>query len=162
MKRFLVTMAFAVLPLFPSAAFAQPKSVPQMAKVPRSFDETFGTLKNYFAPGYMNLFQLASADQSSGTIIVKRSNIDQNTWSKWAYCKLSPLHMLDTLRDGSVTVHIKLQRADKDSTYVTVTADFQGTYGLGSTVNAAPCISTGVLEKDILTAAGAPSANSAK
>jgi hypothetical protein len=162
MKRLLVTIGFTALALLPSAASAQPKSVPQMAKVAKGYDETFGTLKNYFAPGYMNLFEIVSADQASGAIVVKRSNIDQNTWSKWAYCKLSPMHMLDTLRDGSVTVHIKLQRAGSDSTYVTVATDFQATYGLGSALNTAQCISTGLLEKDIMAAAGAAPAPQTK
>ncbi len=159
MRGFLLAIVFTALVLWPAAAPAQPKSIPQIAKVPKTFSETFRTLKNYFSPG--TPFTLVTADEATGTIVAKRSNIDQNTWSQWAYCKLSPLHMLDSLEDGSVMVNVKVERAGNDSSYVTVSTNFEGTYGLASQVNTTQCTSRGVLEKNILAAIGAPSANAA-
>ena len=58
--------------------------------------------------------------------------------------------MLDSLRDGYVTMAIKLEPA-RHVTYTSTTADFEGIYGLmPSTGRVVPCVSRGVLEDQVL------------
>jgi hypothetical protein len=90
-----------------------------------------------------------SSDPKTRTLVVRRNYIDLDNWSKWAYCKVGPLDMLDSLRDGYVTMAIKLEPA-RGVTYTSTTADFEGIYGLTSTGKVVPCISTGVFEDNVL------------
>ena len=154
MKRFIVVLALDLLLLSFSRAWAQPAAVPRMAQVPRDSAQTFAALKQYFSSPASNLFHLVSADPGTGTIVAKRDNIDSQTWGEWAYCKLSPMHLLDTLQDGAATVNVKVEPSG-NSSFVTVNADFEGTYGLADSSDTTQCISNGVLEKDILAAVGA-------
>jgi len=64
--------------------------------------------------------------------------------------------MLDTLRASSVTLNIKIEPSGTTS-YVTVTADFEGTYGIMSSQSTMQCTSKGVLEGNILSIVGASS-----
>src|SRR5260370_7903767 len=98
MKRFIVVLA--VLVLCSSRAWAQPAAVTRMAQVPRDSRQTFATLKQYFSNPTSSMFRLVSADPRMGTIVARRDNIDSGTWTEWAYCKLSPMHLLDTLQDA--------------------------------------------------------------
>lgn len=69
---------------------------------------------------------------------------------------MSPTHLLDSLDNGGVTVKIKVEGVGRHTSYVHVDADFEGTYkSLGATQTAQQCVSKGVLEQNILAAAGA-------
>jgi hypothetical protein len=141
--------------LWSAVASAQPAVIPRSAQTPHDPAQTFATLKRYFSDPAMGMFELESAGERSHTLVAKRSGIDLQTWGQWAYCKLGPEHLLDSLVDGSVTVNVKVEAAGKTASFVTVRADFEGTYGIGSSETTTQCASNGVLEQNILTAAGA-------
>ena len=106
----------------------------------------------------MSRFKLVKADARSRTIIATRNGIDVGTWSQWAYCKMSPAHLMDSLDNGGVTVKIRVEGVGRHTSYVHVDADFEGTYqSLGATRTAQQCVSKGVLEQNILATAGRPS-----
>jgi hypothetical protein len=109
----------------------------------------YRALKTQFAGGWLGPYQVVSSDPKTRTLVVRRNYIDLDNWSKWAYCKVGPLDMLDSLRDGYVTMAIKLEPA-RGVTYTSTTADFEGIYGLASTGKVVPCVSTGVLEDNVL------------
>ncbi len=129
------------------------KLLPRSAEIARPTEQVFRALKNYFADSGMPRFELISADQAAGIIVAGRHGIDDNTWREWAYCELPAINMLDTLKDGAVTVNVRLKRDQPNRTYVTVTADFKGNYALGNAEHTVSCQSKGVLEKNILAAA---------
>jgi hypothetical protein len=152
----LVGILLSVAILWSAPASAQPTSIPQVGQAPRDATETFRRVRHYFSdPSLNGLFKLASADDAAHTIVAKRSGIDTQTWSEWAYCKLGPEHMLDTLQDSSATVKVKVEPSDRQSSYVTVRGYFEATYGLGASSSTTQCVSKGVLEKNVLLAAGA-------
>jgi len=156
MKRLSIAIAVGAAILWSGLAVAQPAVIPRIGQAPHSAGETFRKLKGYFSDEAASQFHLLSADSKSGIIVAKRSGIDTRTWSEWAFCKMSPSHLLDSLDDGSVTLRIKVDRSGKHSSYVRVDADFEGTYGgLGSNQNTQQCVSNGVLEQNILATAGA-------
>lgn len=156
MKRLSIAVAIGATILWSGLAVAQPAVIPRIGQSPHSASETFRKLKGYFSDEATNQFHLLSADSKSGTIVAKRSGIDTRTWSEWAFCKMSPSHLLDSLNDGSVTVKIKVDRSGKNSSYVRIDANFEGTYGgLGSNQSAQQCVSNGVLERNILATADA-------
>ena len=109
----------------------------------------YRALKTQFAGGQLGPWQVVSSDPKTRTLVVRRNYIDLDNWSQWAYCKVSPLDMLDSLREGYVTMAIKLEPA-RGVTYTSTTADFEGIYGLTSTGKVVPCISRGVLEDNVL------------
>ena len=109
----------------------------------------YRALKTQFAGGQLGPWQVVSSDPRTRTLVVRRNYIDIDNWSQWAYCKVGPLDMLDSLRDGYVTMAIKLEPA-RGVTYTSTTADFEGIYGLTSTGKVVPCISRGVLEDNVL------------
>lgn len=110
----------------------------------------FRTLRSRFAGGWLGPYQVVSSDRRSGTLVIRRNAIDADNWSKWAYCEVGPLDMLDSLRDGAVTVTIKLKPARR-ITYTSTAANFEGTYGLTAASKNVACMSRGVLEDNILT-----------
>ena len=160
MKRLSVAACYGVLALVVGcgAAFAQPAIIPHLGRAPHDANATFRTLKSYFADTALSQFRLVSADPATRTIVAKRSAIDSATWTKWAYCKMSATHLIDSLNDASATVNVKIDRAGRHASEVRVGADFEGTYGLGSNVTTQQCISNGVLEQSILVTAGVPAA----
>jgi hypothetical protein len=115
----------------------------------------FDRLKADFSGGKFGPYAIVSSDVPSRTVVAKRSNIDSAQWARWAYCRMGPLDMLDTLRDGSVTLTVSLQPATKWITWAAVKAEFTGTYAIGTQVKQTQCTSTGVLEEDILHRLGA-------
>jgi hypothetical protein len=144
--------------LTPAFAIEQPRMVPRANEVPKPIDEVFARLKKYFSDPSSN-FQLVSADPKTHTIVAKQSGIPSASWSNWAFCKTGPVEMIYKYEDGAVTVTVKLEKTTKHSTFVSVSADFQGAYRLGANENKVACESKFVLEDQILSVAGASSTN---
>lgn len=158
MKRSIISFAAVALFMRCSLALAQsapPASIPRIGTAPHSADQTFTMLKGYLA-NPVNFYQITSADERAHIIVARRGGIDTASWGQWAYCALGPSHMLDSLRDSAVTLNIKIEPSGTTS-YVTVTADFEGTYGIMSSQSTIQCTSKGVLEGNILSIVGASS-----
>ena len=156
MKRFAAAAMLVAAILWNGAVLAQPAGIPRIGQAPHSASQTFHKLKGYFSDETASQFHLVRADARTGTIVAKRSGIDTGTWSRWAYCKMSPTHLLDSLEDGTVTLKIKVEDSGGHSSYVHVDADFEGTCGgLGSNQTTQQCVSQGVLEQHVLATAGA-------
>ena len=144
--------------LTPALAIEPPRIVPRMNRVPKPVDEVFARLKKYFADSATSHFQLVSADAKNHTIVAKQSAIDNASWTNWAFCKTGPVQMIYKFEVGTVTVTVKLEKTTKQSTFASVSADFQGLYGLGANENKVACVSKFVLEDNILSVAGASNA----
>jgi hypothetical protein len=86
--------------------------------------------------------------------------IDGENWSRWAFCKTSAQQMIYQFEGGTVTVTVQLQKAGNQSAFVTVSADLQGNYGMGSQEATIDCVSKGSLERDLIAVAGGPSKES--
>ena len=155
---YLSIVAFLFLAtLTPAFAIEQPRIVPRANEVPKPIDEVFVRLKKYFSDP-MNHFQLVSEDPKTHTIVARESGVDSASWNNWAFCKTGPVEMIYKYEDGTATVTVKLEKTTKHSTFVSVAADFQGAYRLGSNENKVACQSKFVLEDQILSVAGASSA----
>lgn len=141
--------------LTPAFAIEAPRIVPRMNEIQKPVDEVYATVRKYFTDPSLSNFKLVSEDKKTHTLVAKLSGIDDESWRKWAFCETGPVQMIYKLEDGSVTVKIKLEKSTRRSTLATVSADFQGTYGLGANQNKVACTSKFVLEDDILAAAGA-------
>ncbi len=139
-----------------STAIETPRIVPRMYTVPQPIDVVFVRLKKYFSGSPKGNFQLVSADSKTHTIVAKLSGIDNATWSDWAFCKTGPVEMIYKYEDGTVMVTVKLDKTTKNSTFVSVSADFHAAYRLGANENNVACDSKFVLEDQVLAAAGAP------
>lgn len=167
MKRTLALLAAAVLTLGPTAAVAQkppvqaapaattPPAVAHRGQLTGQPDALFAQLKADLSGGKLGPFSVVSVDAPTRTIVARRSNIDSASWARWAYCRMGPLDLLDILRDGSVTLTVRLEPTTKWITWAVVKADFTGTYAIGAEVKQTQCVSTGVLEEDILHRLGA-------
>jgi hypothetical protein len=138
-----------------STAGAQPAIIPRVGTAPHDPARTYTIVKDYLSDPYNGLFTIARMDSARHLVVAKRSGIGSHTWSDWAYCKLGPNQMLDTLEDGTVTLTVEITPGGRKFSYVRVTADFKGTYGLAGNETTAQCISKGVLENRILQAVGA-------
>ena len=158
MKRLSLASLAGVLlfALAAAIAIAQPAVIPRIGRAPHDATTTYRTLKNYFGDPAMSEFQLVRADDKRRTLVAKRGGIDSATWTKWAYCKVSTTELIYSLSDALATVNVKVESAGRHSSEVHVTADFQGTYSLGSNQISKRCISNGVLEQNILSVAGVP------
>ncbi|MGH7950122.1 MAG: hypothetical protein ACREQF_12910, partial [Candidatus Binataceae bacterium] len=86
----------------------------------------------------------------------RRTAIDPATWTNWAYCETTNLQMIYNLESTSAEIEVKAEPSGKNASFVSVRSDLRGTYGLGSDSTTVGCISRGVVEKEILTAAGVP------
>ncbi|HEY2105494.1 MAG TPA: hypothetical protein VGH29_06900 [Candidatus Binataceae bacterium] len=133
------------------------RALSRSVEIHRPMDKIYAAMTNYFSPDSLHNFQLVSRtrNQSKAEFVAKRTMRDKIKWSQLAYCTVPALQMLDTLQRGNITVKVKLERESADHTFVTVTPDFEGTYELAGTARTQQCASNGVLEKDILRAAGA-------
>ncbi len=138
-----------------SIALAQPALIPRLGRAPHDPARTYAMVKEYLSDPLKGLFTVAQGDPATHSLVAKRSGIDTQNWSEWAYCKLGPEQMLDTLEDGAVTLTIKISPGGGDFSNISVTADFKGTYGLAGSQTTAQCVSKGVLENRILEAVGA-------
>lgn len=139
-----------------TCGFAQteaPRLIPRSATVDRPPGAVFATLKNYFSA--LGPLTLEHADEHSDAIVARRQGVDIGTWERWAYCKVSATNLLDTLQSSSAVATVKITRAGRNKSFVTVTADFNAVYALGSQTSNVACLSNGALENEILTAAGA-------
>jgi hypothetical protein len=157
MKRIALSLAllltFAAIP----TAQCQPRLIARSAMVKRPLADVYGTLKKYFSQPELSRFQLTSFDLgvSKATLVAKMQNIDAKNWAADAACKVGIAEMIYHLDNGAVTVTVTMQGVGNEATFVSVLADFQGTYSLASASSVVPCISTGVLEQQLLTVAGA-------
>ena len=137
------------------SALEPPRIIPHSAPVNKPVPAVFQTLKSYFSDRLESKFELVSADENAGVIIAKQTGIDSDRWRNWAACQTDPLHMLYKLDDARVTLTIRLEQAPRNTTFMTVSADFQGRYGLAQDETTIECTSTGALEDSILAFAGA-------
>ena len=159
MKHLLISIiAFLCLvTVTPAFAVEAPRIVPRMNPVQMPINEVYARFKKYFSDPSNN-FQLVSADARTHTIVAKRSGIDNGSWDSWAFCKAGPVQMIFKYQDGTATVTVKLEKTTKKSTLASVSADFQGLYGLGANQNKIDCTSKFVLEDNILAVVGASGA----
>jgi hypothetical protein len=159
LKRAVVFLLGAVLICAGQAlAIEQPRIVPRSQRINRPIEQVFGTLKEYFSDAAMSQFKLVRSNNLTWTLVAKRSDIDDETWTNWAFCKAPPVAMIYSLKQGDVTVTVHLERSGNNATFTTVTADFQGTYALGANEQDIDCISKGALEQQIMTVASAGAA----
>lgn len=134
-----------------------PRVIPHSAQIDKPVPEVFKTLRSYFSDRVESKFELVSADEKSETIVAKQTGIDSARWAQWAACQTDPMHLIYKLNDAIVTLTIKLDKSPHNKTFMTVSADFQGIYGLGQDSTTIECTSTGTLEDNILALAGAQS-----
>jgi hypothetical protein len=156
MKRHLSMIIGCLLMGFAAAAaWAEP--IGRSVEISRPFNAVYDSLSTYFSPDSMHDFQVLteSKSKSAGEIVAKRTITDPVKWRELTYCKVPALQMLDTLKEGDVTVTVKVNSAGSNSTYVTVTPDFEGNYEFAGSSHTQQCQSNGELEKDILLGAGA-------
>ncbi|HXW84623.1 MAG TPA: hypothetical protein VEJ86_09485 [Candidatus Binataceae bacterium] len=155
MRRSTIALSTVCLLLVASSASAlePPRLIPRSQRIDRPIEQVFTTLKTYFSDPALSMFNLKSAERVSGTIVATRHGIDGGTWSRWAACTTSPEQMLDQLEDGAVTVTIKLEPSGNRATFISATADFRGTYGLGSSSTIIECVSKGGLEQSLIAVA---------
>jgi hypothetical protein len=151
----LLSLAVLIFFLEESSAQQAPTVIARSAVAPHDVDQTFKLLEDFFNQPANHAFHIEHSDAATHTIVAKRSGIDSVTWSRWAYCKVSTVHLLDTLQDGAVTVTAKASPGGNNTSLATVSADFVATYGLGNATNTVNCSSDGVLERQILEATGA-------
>jgi hypothetical protein len=124
--------------------------IPHRGPIRGKANQLYEELKTGFSGGRYGPYQVVERDPKERRLVVKRNAIDVESWSKWAYCRVDPIDMLYSLRDGKVTLTIKLEPTTKTLTYAVVWAQFEGSYGIGTVTKNFPCTSTGVLEEDIL------------
>ncbi len=160
MKRYCLAIAIVVAGCVPpsSAALAveQPRIVARSAHVDRPAGSVYSTLKHYFSDPSLSMFHLASADEKKMILVATRSGIDGESWNNWAFCEAAPVQMIYKFQDGAVKVTVQLEPSGKHASFISVIADFEGTYALGTAENKINCVSKGGLEQAILGAAGAP------
>lgn len=159
-NRSIVISLLMVMIAFSALALETPRIISRSERVEHPVDQVFGTLKHYFDDSSLSGFRLTSADDKSWTLIATRSGIDGENWNTWAFCKTSAQQMIYQFEDGTVTVTVQLQKAGNQSAFLTVSADFQGNYGLGSQQATIDCVSKGSLEQDLIAVAGGPSKES--
>jgi hypothetical protein len=138
-----------------STAAALPVLIPRLGTAPHDPAQTYTIVKDYLSDPSKGLFELVRTDSDTHLVIAKRRGIDTRNWSEWAYCKLPPEQLLDTLEDGTVTLTVKISSGGDHLSDVSITADFTGTYVLAGAETSTQCMSKGILENSVLQAAGA-------
>jgi hypothetical protein len=142
-------------PMSIGSALEPPRIIPHSAPIDKPVSEVFQTLRTYFSDRVESKFALVSADEKTSTIVAKQTGIDSARWKTWAACQTDPVHMIYQLNDAMVTLTIKLEQSTHNTTFMTVSADFEGIYGLAQDETTIECESTGALEDNILAFAGA-------
>ncbi len=153
-----IALLLIVSMLYPESmvsALEPPRIIPHSAPINKPVPDVFKTLKAYFSDRLESKFDLVSADEKTDTIVAKQTGIDSARWKTWAACETDPMHMIYQLNDAIVTLTIKLDQAPRNTTFMTVSANFQGIYGLAQDQTTIECKSTGALEDNILAFAGA-------
>ena len=138
----------------PAAAVEMPRLIPRSQQIARPMDEVYASLKKYFADPALSRFKLVSANPATHTLVATMSGIDNESWSKWAFCKTGPVEMIYKFEDGTVTITVGVETTTTKSSFATVTADFEGSYQLGSNENKVACVSKGELEDNIHAVTG--------
>ena len=156
LNRSIVISILLTIMASPALAIETPRVIPRSERVEHPIDQVFGTLKHYFKDSSLSGFRLTSSDDKSWTLVATRSEIDGENWNRWAFCKTSAQQMIYQFEGGTVSVTVQLQKAGNQSAFVTVSADFQGNYGLGSQQATIDCVSNGSLEQDLIAVAGGP------
>jgi hypothetical protein len=136
-------------------ALEPPRIIPHSAPINKPVGDVFRVLKSYFLDRVQSRFHTVDANEKTATIIAKQTGIDSDRWRQWAVCQTDPVHMLYQLNDAIVTLTIKLDQAPRNTTFMTVSADFRGIYGLAQDETTIECRSTGALENNMLALAGA-------
>jgi len=144
-----------------AGALEPPRIIPHSAPVAKPVSDVFHILKSYFLNRGESKFQVVNANEVAATIVARQTGVDNLRWRRWAVCQTDPVHMLYQLNDAIVTLTVKLEQAPRNTTFVTVTADFRGIYGLAQDETTIECKSTGALEDSILALAGAQPAGAA-
>jgi hypothetical protein len=143
-----------------STLAAQPTIIPRLGRAPHEPAQTYALVKRYLSdPLRGGFFRIVRGDSASHVLVAERDRIDTKNWSNWAYCKLGAGHLLDKLKDGTAMLTVKITPSGRSFSEVSVTADFRGTYGLGTSETTAQCVSKGVLENRVLQAVGVPPQN---
>jgi len=135
-------------------AIAQPGAstvVPLKARIANSSAAVFGSIRNYLSAR----FTLTVADPTTGSIVAKRTGMNPDTWTTWAYCKVPAQDMLGDMLASSVVLTITVAPGPGGSSRVSVGADFQATYSVNGNATPVACVSNNVLENEILDSAGA-------
>ncbi len=138
-----------------ASAAEPPRIIPHSVQINKPVPDVFKILKSYFSDRLESKFELISADDKTDTIVAKQTGIDSARWTEWAACQTDPMHLIYKLSDATVTLTIKLDQSPHKTTFMTVSADFQGLYTLGQDSTTIACKSTGTLEDNILALAGA-------
>jgi len=138
-----------------ASALDLPRIIPHSAQINKPVPEVFKTLNSYFSDTVESKFQLVSADEKTDTIIAKQTGVDSARWTQWAACQTDPMHLIYRLDNATVTLTIKLDPSPHKTTFMTVSADFEGVYVLAQDSTTIACKSTGALEDNILAFAGA-------
>jgi hypothetical protein len=137
------------------SAYEPPRIIPHSAPIKKPVADVFKTLKSYFSDTVDSKFVLVNADEKAGSLVARQSGIDSARWRQWAACQTDAMHLIYQLTDAMVTLRIQLDKSPHNTTFMTVSADFQGDYGLGQDHTTIECKSTGALEDNILAFAGA-------
>ena len=151
----ITSLFLAVATLTPALALEPPRIVPRMQEIQKPIDAVYEAMKKYFTDSSLSHFQLVSADPKTRTLVAKQVGVDNESWTKWAFCETGPVQMIYKLEDGTVVVTVKLRKSTRHATFASVSADFEGTYGLGANQNKVGCTSKFALEDNLLAVAGA-------
>ena len=151
----LLLFVSSLYPVGKASSLEPPRIIPHSASINKPVPDLFKILKSYFSDRLESKFELVSADEKAGTIVAKQTGIDSDRWRQWAACQTDPMHMIYQLNDAKVTLTIKLDESSHKTTFMTVSADFRGIYGLAQDQTTIECRSTGALEDNILAFAGA-------
>jgi hypothetical protein len=156
MKPLVVSIVGSIVLVVVTAALAieQPRIIPRSQEIQMPVDEVFARMKKYFTDASLSPFRLVSEDPRTHTLVAKETGISDEDWNRWAYCEAGPMQMISKLQDGTALVTVKLDKSSPHSTFASVAADFEGTYGLADKQSKVACTSKFVLEDNILAAAG--------
>jgi hypothetical protein len=153
-----IALLLIVSILYPNSmvsALEPPRIIPHSAPINKPVPDVFKTLKSHFSDRLESKFELVSANEKTRTIVAKQTGIDSARWRTWAACQTDPMHMIYQLNDATVTLTTKLDKSPRNTTFMTVSAEFRGIYGLVGDQTTIECKSTGVLEDNLLAFAGA-------
>lgn len=116
-----------------STVMAQTTLIPRRGRAPHKPAQAYELLKGYLSdPLRGGFFRIVRGSSANRLLVAERDQIDTKNWTDWAYCKLGGSQLLYKLKDGRAIVSVKIAPSGRSFSDVSVTADFKGTYGLGS------------------------------